>query len=1383
MLKVSQKGLVLSVCAIFFFASSVFGVTTIWDDGGSDNLWTTANNWNTNNVPTGSDHTYIGTPNTCVIDSNAYCYNLYVKAGGSLDIQSGGYLYTQYGQTAGCTYIGNTSGSQATLLVSGGSYYGPATNNPTIRIGTVSGSNGLLKLTGSSSSFSTNTMKIGYVAGSTAKVELYGGTLEIRSTATTSLQIENGGELDIKPGGKLILTGDKITRIKDFIEAGDIYTSQSGAGLVVDYNSSSGKTELSALVADANTIVLGSDASLELYNCALDFADCLERMTGQSYTVAIGGDGSKGFALGEAGDFPSLNLGSELPISRETNDKYIMRSHANGIYLVGSTETAAQHAAWDYLYRLGYRQFFPAEQWEYVPSVNDATVDINETMLPDFQYRDIIYSVGGWTDEMADNYESWSAKNRVQSGYDFWISHAWGQIISDNQSNFDSHPEYYALVGGSRATSGNKLCVSNSGLKNLVRDWAIDYLYDNPNADTVSLTPADGSGFCECSNCAQIGSVSDQVVSLINYVAGAIAQDANLSDKYVCSYSYSFYSPPPTIDVCDNVLIQSTRWYVKEGYTYEELLDGWFEKNAKVGVREYYSVTWTGAIPFSDAAMAANFEYIATSIPTYYNYGGYGSFIAEAGDDWGPCGLGYYMASRLLWDVNESAEGIKSDFFDKMFDDPNSSTVRSKMVEFYELMDGYNQPLLSVDLVGRMYRILDGAKDAVTISAIEDRIDALVVYTRYIELFRKYYSEFTSSTLRQDAFEDMIQHAYRMGDYMLINSKALYRFLENYDSMVSIPAGSKWDDPEPAGGWKDSSDFTSTEIANFISNGISNHSLSDVNVVEYSIDLVSTVKLNLNDVSNGDNGIYERANTERDDYWTYYTWLDSAGSIGLSVDAGKVYSDEGNTRFSFYDQSDPFTLVDYEESSPGGSTDTISLSSTSSGLHRIDIDDFYAGTDISWTDGTPITIESSRYMPTHFAGRWDMYFYVPKFTTEIRGYASREADFYDGAYTLRLSLTDSTSDPGYFTISVPAGQDGKLWKIEDALGEVRLLNVPPYLARNEDEILLPREIVMYNETFADITVGTAGSWVDVDLSSYGVLANQVVEIAMRNSSDPSSRYAGVRTKGSSLDRKVKLHVPSSDGWDMTTMTVKTDANKKIQVYAENISDVHFYLVGIWGTGDYVERFDALSFATTGAWTDLDLSSYSVGSGEVVEIMLSNTGTANCIGGVRGKDTSPSLDRRLNLHSSVSGAEDCIVMLAKADANKKISVYKYNTNIKHRLLGYWSEAPGEYTEKFVDVGKPGYSATWSDADLSSFGVPAFANCEMLISNESTSNSNIVGVRQVGSTLNRLFDLHKSSSSSKVEGGVMHVRSDENSAIQQYLENSSDDVEYYLLGYWK
>ncbi|MGM0739553.1 MAG: T9SS type A sorting domain-containing protein, partial [Bacteroidota bacterium] len=51
------------------------------------------------------------------------------------------------------------------------------------------------------------------------------------------------------------------------------------------------------------------------------------------------------------------------------------------------------------------------------------------------------------------------------------------------------------------------------------------------------------------------------------------------------------------------------------------------------------------------------------------------------------------------------------------------------------------------------------------------------------------------------------------------------------------------------------------------------------------------------------------------------------------------------------------------------------------------------------------------------------------------------------------------ANDGYFNIPVGEGQDGKLWRISNDKGyTLRLMSVPPYMARSGEELLLPLEV-------------------------------------------------------------------------------------------------------------------------------------------------------------------------------------------------------------------------------------------------------------------------------------------------------------------------------------
>src|SRR5205807_7757495 len=138
--------------------------------------------------------------------------------------------------------------------------------------------------------------------------------------------------------------------------------------------------------------------------------------------------------------------------------------------------------------------------------------------------------------------------------------------------------------------------------------------------------------------------------------------------------------------------------------------------------REYYSVnTWDRDLP--GRSHGSNLAYLKTTIPHFHDKGA--RFLsAESSDNWGPNGLGYYLAARLLWDVGEAerTDAIIDDFLVRAF-----GTARAPMRDYFRLIDGAKPPLLSDDLVGRLYRLLADARKRTDDPKMHARLDDLVL--------------------------------------------------------------------------------------------------------------------------------------------------------------------------------------------------------------------------------------------------------------------------------------------------------------------------------------------------------------------------------------------------------------------------------------------------------------------------------------------------------------------------------------------------------------------------------------------------------------------------------------------------------------------------------
>ena len=232
-------------------------------------------------------------------------------------------------------------------------------------------------------------------------------------------------------------------------------------------------------------------------------------------------------------------------------EAFAIRTDAARVRLIGATDLGASHAAFRFLEALGCRWFFPAREWEVVPSAPTLRANVNETVRPALLARRIWYGYGffhepgtaaGQTPPLR-NYKAWARHNRMASSLAVNAGHAWQTIIADNKAAFDQHPEYRALVGGQRR--GEQLCVSNPEVRVLATRWALDYLKKHPQADMVSMEPSDGDGQCECDQCKKLGTVSDRAFGLANEVARAVAKE--YPGKMVGILAYSQHCEPPSV--------------------------------------------------------------------------------------------------------------------------------------------------------------------------------------------------------------------------------------------------------------------------------------------------------------------------------------------------------------------------------------------------------------------------------------------------------------------------------------------------------------------------------------------------------------------------------------------------------------------------------------------------------------------------------------------------------------------------------------------------------------------------------------------------------------------------------------------------------------------
>jgi len=791
------------------------------------------------------------------------------------------------------------------------------------------------------------------------------------------------------------------------------------------------------------SIMVSEKASPTLRATATEFATMLGRLSSAEFKVETG-DGSTGIVLGMPADFTKLPFELKFGTGPFEREDYLLRSQPTALCILGATDLAVSHATWDILYRFGHRQFFPGATWEYTPPAADLAIAIDTRESPSFHARRIWYNWGLWGYNN-EPYQQWCVRNRMVKGFDLNSGHAYENIIAGNKAEFEKHPEYFALNNGERRTKGGdiKFCISNPDLRKLVANYAVEMVKKNPKLDSVSMDPSDGGNWCECDACTKVGSVSTRVLFLANDVAEAI-NALGLGPKYVGMYAYNKHSAPPQIKAHPNVIASATTAFIGGGFTFDQVVEGWQKQGVTIGVYDYLSVVdWDWNLPRGGAGSRP--EHIRNALTKFHKMGAR-FYDAESGDCWGPCGLGYYTASRFLWNVKdgEKLDALTEDFLEKCF-----GSAKEPMREFYRLITSDSQRRSPSDMTGRMYRQLDAARKASTDAAVQARINDLILYARHAEL---YYAVANGT----GKVEDVAKHAYRIRKTMMVHSYGLWARLISQQAALT-----------PNHPLKNETPYTAIEISKFLSEGIAKNQPVEPGFVsvEFSRKLVPAAqKLNL---KSGTMGSFPNA---AQDYQQHYVWVnEGTNTINLTVAVQKVWANR-TPKLSLYSplevSLDP-VAVD-ESYKPDGKSNELKLKTGYTGLHRVVTVDGGDYTRTLWPDGLPVTVESGIDTPqvtSQFRGPWSLYFYVPTGTKIIGGWASRIANWAprisgklidpDG----NAALDFAKLEDGWFKADVAPGQDGKLWKFENSQGQRLLMTVPPYLARRAEDLLLPQEVI------------------------------------------------------------------------------------------------------------------------------------------------------------------------------------------------------------------------------------------------------------------------------------------------------------------------------------
>lgn len=421
----------------------------------------------------------------------------------------------------------------------------------------------------------------------------------------------------------------------------------------------------------------------------------------------------------------------------------------------GYDERGSLNAVYEFLRGLGVRWYFPGEIGEVVPaSKNISFSDMDKTVKPDFQLRYLCVMYNDFRRGSAD-YVMWLMRMGVNQRDGFGGGHGLMNVHNRDKS----HPEYFALYNGKRATNlawdQGFPCFSSQGLQDAAVKYVQAVFKVYPEEKILSIAPVDGYGtLCECELCkgkatrqrGWNGMLSDYVWSFMDNVAKEIYKTN--PDKKLSNLAYSVYQlPPEKIDkLSPNMAAVICRWrsefYDKKTRDqFNKMTEAWLEKlpSKDVYIWDYYLHSradgpWVGVPVYFPHIIADDLRFLKGKSR--------GEFI-EISENWQPKEptwkpmaanhLNVYVTSRFLWDANQNVDTLLAEFFEKFYG-PAAKEMKT-FIDFAEA--NWTKANKDVATIDRLFELIDAARKKAGDSVYGKRIDMLVVYMERLKPIRE----------------------------------------------------------------------------------------------------------------------------------------------------------------------------------------------------------------------------------------------------------------------------------------------------------------------------------------------------------------------------------------------------------------------------------------------------------------------------------------------------------------------------------------------------------------------------------------------------------------------------------------------------------------------
>jgi len=489
--------------------------------------------------------------------------------------------------------------------------------------------------------------------------------------------------------------------MKRFVILGLILTLQAAWALGVP---SSGAATL--VLADhghsAYRIVIADSASPSVRHGAEELRMFLEQMTGAALPIVSDREPpiETEILLGDNAHLEQAGIRVDrTPLGLEG---YHLKTVGQRLVIAGGPQRGALYGVYGLLEdHLGCRWFTPEvsriprlERLE-VPALDDRVIPVLEYREPfvfdcfdgDWCARNRMNSNSGRLEAKHGGKLAFGGQNQSLS----WFVHTFNRMVPPAKY-FDTHPEYFSLVGGQRFKddSYGQLCCTNEDVIRLCTEAVLAAMRAEPDSHVFSVSQndayPDAPHYCECENCRRIargeGSQIGPVLYLVNRVAEAVEREFPRNTVETLAYQWTRHPPKNmrprknvvirlcSIECCFSHPLATCDGDADRGFRKD--IEDWSKTGARLWVWDYTTDFANYLLPFP------NHRLLRDNIRFFIRHGVTGIFEEDTYDTPNSemAALDGYLLAKFLWNPEYDKDKAMAEFLEAYYG-PAASSVRA----------------------------------------------------------------------------------------------------------------------------------------------------------------------------------------------------------------------------------------------------------------------------------------------------------------------------------------------------------------------------------------------------------------------------------------------------------------------------------------------------------------------------------------------------------------------------------------------------------------------------------------------------------------------------------------------------------------------------------